>query len=91
MTSINEELVKSLHTGFIDKFVHSNKDYRPQLLINDKSEGKKVLSNIIRELQKCEEFWFSVAFVTTSGVATLINTLAELEDKGIGRRGQILT
>jgi len=88
MSLLNTELEKSLRTGFIDRLIHSNKDYRPQLLLNDKSEGKKVLTSIINELQRCEGFWFSVAFVTTSGVASLINTLVELEDKGV--KGKIL-
>lgn len=88
MSVIKDELEQSLQTGFIDKIIHSNKNYRPQLLINDKSSGKKVLTTIDRKLQECDEFWFSVAFVTTSGVATLINTFVELEKKGI--KGKLL-
>lgn len=86
MSFIKEELSKSLQTGFIDRFVHSNKDYRPQLLVNDKSVGKKVLSTIIQELHKCDEFWFAVAFATNSGIAALFNTFIELERKGIKGR-----
>lgn len=81
MTDIRKELGQSLQTGFIDKVIHSNKDYCPQLLLNDKSAGLKVLTTIKKELLKCDHFWFSVAFVTTSGVASLINTLVELEKK----------
>ena len=33
-----------------------------------------------------EEFWFSVAFLTTSGLATLMNTLLELKNKNIKGR-----
>src|ERR1035438_9437585 len=82
------DLFRSIQTGFIDQSVISNNEYLPQLLINDKYTGKKVLTTLKRELEKCDEFWFSVAFVTHSGVATLINTFSELEEKGI--RGKIL-
>ena len=53
------------------------------MLLNDKVSGLKVLSTIDSELNKCDEFWFSVAFLTTSGVATLINTLVELQNKNV--------
>ncbi len=83
-----EELSKSVQTGFINHLVESGKQYRPELLINDHKQGKKVLTTILRELESCEEFWFSVAFITTSGIATLMNTLIELEKKNI--KGKIL-
>ena len=88
MAPVIDELYKSLKTGFLDRQEHSRKEYRPQLLVNDRSTGKKVLTTINRGLQECDEFWFSVAFVTTSGVATLINTLSELKDRGV--RGKLL-
>ena len=82
------EFQKSLQTGFIDKDSLSDVLYQPELLVNNKSPRKKVLSSIIQELENCEGFYISVAFVTTSGVATLINTLKKLEDKGI--KGKVL-
>jgi len=86
--SIIEELGKSLQTGFIDKESLSDVLYQPELLVNKKSPRKKVLSSIIQELENCESFLISVAFVTTSGVATLINKFKELENRGI--KGKIL-
>jgi HKD family nuclease len=80
-----EDLSKSLHTGFIDLESYSKNEYLPQLLINDKHSGCKVLTTIESELQICDDFWFSVAFVTTSGVATLINSLNVLEKKRCAR------
>jgi superfamily II DNA or RNA helicase/HKD family nuclease len=88
MSLVIRALSQSLQTGFIDQFLLSKKEYLPQLLVNDKNSGKKVLTTIDNELKRCDEFWFSVAFVTTSGIATLINTLIELETKGI--KGKIL-
>lgn len=78
----------SLHTGFIDKILTSEILYQPKLLVNKKKPKTKVLSTIIQELQNCNEFFISVAFVTTSGVATIINTLKQLEDRGI--KGKVL-
>lgn len=85
---IIEEFQKSLHTGFIDKTSKSEVLYQPELLTNQKAPKKKVLSTIIQELNNCVGFFISVAFVTTSGVATLINTLKSLEERGI--KGKIL-
>ncbi len=85
---LNDALKLSLHTGFIDKNFHSNRGYLPQILLNDKVTEKKVLSTIIQRLKKCDEFWFSVAFLTTSGVATLINVLDELNQKKV--KGKIV-
>lgn len=88
MDPIRQDLFQSLQTGFIDHLIHSNQDLEPQYLTNDKALGKKVLTTIDRELKRCDEFWFSVAFVTTSGVATLMNTFLDLEKNGI--KGRIL-
>ncbi|WMW21824.1 DEAD/DEAH box helicase [Methanolobus mangrovi] len=78
----------SLKTGFIDQSLASKKEYLPELLVNDTSNGKKVLQTISRELKNCVKFWFSVAFATKGGVVSLINTLQELEKAGIN--GKIL-
>lgn len=82
------QLEASLKTGFIDHKQPAYNSYLPHLLVNDKKENKKILSSILHGLNNCEEFWFSVAFVTTNGVATLIETLIQLEQKGIN--GKIL-
>jgi HKD family nuclease len=78
-----DDLSKSLKTGFIDKDSISETLYQPTLLVNKKSPPQKVLSTILDELLYCDEFYISVAFVTTSGVATLMNTLKDLEKKGV--------
>lgn len=84
----NNEFKKSLTTGFIDKSIESDLLYRPKLLINKNKPKEKILSSILQELTYCEEFYISVAFVTTSGIAVLLNTLILLEKKGI--KGKIL-
>jgi superfamily II DNA or RNA helicase len=90
MGALNEknELTRSLYTGFVDFESESLDKYRPKLLINDHKKGKKVLTSLIHELNSCDEFFFSVAFITYSGVLVLLNTLKELEAKNI--KGKIL-
>jgi superfamily II DNA or RNA helicase len=84
----NLELINGLQTGFVDKQIVSQNDFVPKILLNDKVAGKKVLSSIINELNGCNEFWFSVAFVTAGGVASLKNTLEEIDNRNI--KGKIL-
>lgn len=84
----DESLKLALETGFVNKEVPSDPTYSPALLLNDKEAGTKVLSSMIHELASCQEYWFSVAFITTSGVATLMNTLQENEQKKV--KGKIL-
>jgi superfamily II DNA or RNA helicase/HKD family nuclease len=74
-----DHLHGSLTTGFIDQNFDSVRTYRPELLLNDKNLGKKVLTTIEQELRTCDEFMFSVAFITTSGIASLKQTLKDLE------------
>lgn len=88
MENIRDSLLLSLETGFINHLIHSNQDYLPQLLVNDKLTGRKVLTTIEHELQNCDEFWFSVAFLTTSGLASIKNILKELQEKDV--KGKIL-
>jgi superfamily II DNA or RNA helicase/HKD family nuclease len=78
------ELQKSLITGCIDCSAKSLEEYQPKLLLN--SSETKVLSSLVAELKKCEEFFFSVAFVTNGGVAVLIETLKELEQREVHGR-----
>lgn len=75
-----------IHSGLIDKNSISLEQYRPRLLINDISKGQKVLTSLISELKECDAFFFSVAFITESGVVSLLNTLIELEKKNIQGR-----
>ena len=78
----------SLRQSFINKNLTSERKYQPELLVNDNERGKKFLSNLLYELDNCDEFWISVAFVTTGGIATIINSLMSLKSKGV--KGRVL-
>jgi HKD family nuclease len=88
MANSNEEFFNNIKAGFIENSTETSGKYIPRLLTNEKSEGIKVLSSIIAELNSCEEFWFSVAFLTNSGLQSLINTFQDLKNSRVG--GKIL-
>lgn len=87
------ELLPSFHaaldTAFIDGTITSNLAYRPQFVYNDSTNGQKVLAALESELLNCEEFAISVAFITRGGVTPLLQTLSDLEKRGV--HGRILT
>ena len=85
---ILDELTKSLKTGFLDKNIESENLYQPTLLVNTKNPPQKVLSTIANELRSCDEFYISVAFATSGGVATLMNALKSIEEKRV--KGKVL-
>ena len=89
MEFTNTNLANSLNRGFIGEDLNSIEELSPKIVVNNKTSGTKVLTTIKNSLNKCDEFWFSTAFITTSGVSTLINIFQELEDKGVN--GKILT
>ncbi len=83
------ELKNGFETAYINGSAASNLAYRPQFISNNHKKGKKVLSSIEDELLKCDQFQISVAFITLGGITPLLQTLRELEDRGI--KGEILT
>lgn len=88
MNDFNSEFYNNIKSGFIEKSIDSSGEFIPRLLTNDRREGVKVLSSIISELNTCEEFWFSVAFLTNGGLQSLLNTFKELQNQQI--KGKIL-
>lgn len=83
------QLQESLYRGFIDQNSYERSPYAPKLLMNDKQKHEEVLATLVHELQRCESFFFSVAFITESGLATLKTHLLELKERGV--HGRILT
>ncbi len=79
---------RSLQTGFVDKGILSEEFCRPKLLINTEEPVQKVLLTIEQELKECSEFCISAAFVTSGGVASLHQTLVDLDKKDI--KGKVL-
>ncbi|MEH7136758.1 DUF3427 domain-containing protein, partial [Priestia megaterium] len=84
-----QSLEASLHKGFINEKHTTSGSYTPKLLITDVKNNEHVLTSLLEELDKCQSFIFSVAFITESGLATLKSHLLDLKRKGI--KGRILT
>lgn len=88
MNNFNEEFLNNIIVGFIKNSSENSGEFIPRLLTNEKKKGIKILSRITSELNSCEEFWFSVAFLTNEGLQSLLNTFKELQNKNI--QGKIL-
>ena len=83
-----EDLRNSLYTGFIDKATISPEQLQPRLIINDRASSQSVLDSLLSEITQCDRFFICAAFLTKSGVAVLLNTLQEIEARGV--KGKIL-
>lgn len=82
-----KRLVDGYHKAFVDSSIEADSSYSPQFISN--SNGKKVLTVIENELKGCDDLFISVAFITMGGIAPLLGTLKDLEDRGA--KGRILT
>ncbi|NLY80785.1 MAG: DEAD/DEAH box helicase family protein, partial [Lysinibacillus sp.] len=82
-----KKIENSLHKGFIDQNKPVSAQFKPKLLTNKRQET--VLTTLLQELKTCNTFYFSVAFITEGGLATLKTMLYDLKRKGI--KGRILT
>lgn len=87
--NLAQNINDSVRTGLIDSSFESTEGLRPKLIYNDTHRGNTVLADLQKELNQCESFWFSVAFITKSGLIVLKETLKELQNRGIS--GKILT
>lgn len=82
-------IAEASRTALVDRSHPSSELFRPRFVSNDHRRGRKISAVIEAELNHCVSFDFSVAFVTESGLAPLLQTLRELEAKGIP--GRVLT
>ena len=87
--NVIRELQNGVNAAYINGSVAVNLAYKPAFVSNNPEEGKKVISSVEDELLRCDQFQISVAFITMGGVTPLLQTLKELEEKGV--KGQILT
>lgn len=79
-------LMDSMRTSLIDSNIESVLSYQHKLISN---REEKIVSLIRRELENCDEFIISVAFVTLGGVTVILEQLKDLEARGV--KGKILT
>lgn len=74
-------------TGFIDKDNVYQGQFSPKLLMNTAQEN--VLEHIKQQLETCESFIISVAFVTEAGLTSLKSIFYDLNSRGI--KGKLIT
>lgn len=81
-------LERSLYKGFIDKNI-ANSVYDPKIIINNPDRKEFFLNTLQAELELCDDFFFSIAFITQSGLSALKTQVSDLNQRGI--KGKILT
>lgn len=84
-----ESFKRGLEKAFINQATPAIETLTPSLLYNDAQQGQKVYLAIEQELQTCQSFSFSIAFITQSGLQLLKPVLRSLEQRKIP--GRILT
>ena len=84
-----DELRAGFDTACINASSTSSLACRPEFISNDYRAGRKVIASLDWELRHCDEFFFSVAFITMGGIEPFLMTFQELEKKHIP--GKILT
>ncbi len=80
-----DPLQRSLTRAFIDQDVTGSL-YDPQLIINIPQKKQFLLNLLQEDLEKSQSFFFSIAFITTSGLNSIKVQLADLQEKGINGR-----
>ena len=86
---IEEQIRDGIETAYISRHYSKTSPIKPRFIYNHKTKGETVLATIREELSSCQTFWFSVAFVTQSGLSALKTILLDLAKEGI--KGKILT
>lgn len=85
-----DNMNKGLHHAFIQASeTVGNLALHPKFVSNNPRKFHKVLTEIEYELQNCDSFFISVAFITLSGITPLLQVLQELEARNVP--GRILT
>lgn len=80
---MKSKLTEGIQHGFIDDNSQYRGNFTPRILTNSGQKSVKVLSTLLDELENCNHFWFNVAFITSSGVKTILQALMRLQDKNI--------
>ncbi|WP_018924841.1 DUF3427 domain-containing protein [Salsuginibacillus kocurii] len=87
MEHLTDQLRASLEKGFINKNYGQKSSLKPKLVLN--KEEDHMLNTLLEEMDTCETFVFSVAFITESGLSALKAKLSDLYFRGV--HGKVLT
>jgi len=83
---VEKNLIESFKTSSINLNIESSQNFQHKLLCN---KEEKIVINLRKELENCDEFIISVAFITEGGLSLILEQLKELENKNV--KGKILT
>jgi HKD family nuclease len=56
-------------------------NFEKKLIVN--SDKENLLGELVRSMNECVSFYFSVAFVNFSGLQLLLDPLKEAQEKGV--------
>lgn len=84
-----EFIENAANKAYIDYKLETSHQYHHRLIINDQERHLFVQNVLQDELDTCTNFFFSVAFITQSGLCMLKTHFSDLEKKGI--RGRLIT
>lgn len=83
---MEKSLIESFKTSSINLNIESSQNFQHKLLCN---KAEKIVINLRKELENCDEFIISVAFITEGGLSLILEQLKELEHRNV--KGKILT
>lgn len=88
LNDIKEKVLSNEELGLQSKSIISeNYIIKNKLIVN--SQRGNLLNELKQSLSECKSFYFSVAFINYSGLQLLLDSIKELEDRGV--KGRIIT
>lgn len=75
------DILEGAKTAFINETYNPANDFKPKFLSNNFNH--KVLNSIKDELQNCDEFFISSAFITLGGLTPLLQDFLENLNKEV--------
>ena len=73
-------LKRDLEFGFIDRTIAAERIENPSLIAND--QANSMFGMLRSELSSADSFLFSVAFISTGGIGTILEELAKFKGRG---------
>ena len=89
----NSEILNNLINAYLNNNSVVESNFIPEFIynVNEKDNIKKVFYSLKENLLTCEEFYFSIAFITDSGLSLLKEIFKELQNRNPQVHGTIIT
>lgn len=86
-------LIKNLIDAYVGNSDNPESSFNPDFIYNsnDKENPKKVFDTLKDNLENCEEFMFSVAFINDSGLNLFKQIFLDLKERNPQIKGKIIT